>query len=399
MLRAVAKVYDPLGLVSPIMLDAKHMYWKTCESSASWNQWLTKLPDEVTVPRSITCAQEAVTIVNLHSFRYASKKGCSVAVYGVVKQGEKQTQGLLVSKSRIAKKDLSMPRLELVSAHMAVNLLENVRAALEGYNITSNYVWLDSTVVLCWILNTGREWKQFVANRVSKIREKIGVQWRYCPTEENPADIGSQGAKADNLGDQWWKGPDWLACEEKWPKWSGLQSTKEVNEEAKILKQLDMTVTDVETTGLQKLMERNCFWKVIRVVAWILRLITNVQTRPRTSGTLVTKEIQNAERCLVKMVQQDSTLDNEHEQVSQRIGLTLDIGVLHCKGRVMGEYPVYLPRKSKLAKLMVQDAHSRTLHGGVTATMAKVREKWWIEKLRSLVKTMSTTVTSVSTTG
>ena len=37
---------------------------------------------------------------------------------------------------------------------------------------------------------------------------------------------------------------------------------------------------------------------------------------------------------------------------------------------------------------MVSDAHERTPHGGVGLTMAKIRQKWWMEKLRSLVKSV-----------
>ena len=71
----------------------------------------------------------------------------------MIKQGDKQSQGLNASKSRIAKKNTSIPRLELVSAHMAVNLVDNIRTALEGYNISGTYVWLDSSVALYWIIN------------------------------------------------------------------------------------------------------------------------------------------------------------------------------------------------------------------------------------------------------
>ena len=37
MLRAMAKVYDPLGLVSPVMLSAKNLYPLTCEEGNAWD--------------------------------------------------------------------------------------------------------------------------------------------------------------------------------------------------------------------------------------------------------------------------------------------------------------------------------------------------------------------------
>jgi hypothetical protein len=33
--------------------------------------------------------------------------------------------------------------------------------------------------------------RQFVANRVVKIRDAEGIEWYHVPTTENPADLGS----------------------------------------------------------------------------------------------------------------------------------------------------------------------------------------------------------------
>ena len=46
-------------------------------------------------------------------------------------------QSLLAAKACLAKKGLTMPKLELISAHMAANLLDNVRSAFEGYLVRS----------------------------------------------------------------------------------------------------------------------------------------------------------------------------------------------------------------------------------------------------------------------
>ena len=78
-------------------------------------------PGELKFPRSLTIAQEPVQKLHLHAFCDSSGKGTvAAAVYAVVHQ-ESGT-----------KKGLTIPRLELISAQMAANLVDNVRSALEG---------------------------------------------------------------------------------------------------------------------------------------------------------------------------------------------------------------------------------------------------------------------------
>ena len=61
-------------------------------------------------------------------------------------------------------------------------------------------------------------------------------------------------------------------------------------------------------------------------------------------------------------------------------------GLLECRGRLQGVYPVYLPETSLYSQRIVEEAHLQTLHGGVGLTMTKVRSRYWIPKLRKLVK-------------
>lgn len=64
-------------------------------------------------------------------------------------------RSLLAAKAWLAKKGLTVPRLELISAHMAANIVDNVRRALEEYVVWFVYGWKDSTVVLHWIADQG----------------------------------------------------------------------------------------------------------------------------------------------------------------------------------------------------------------------------------------------------
>jgi len=60
---------------------------------------------------------------------------------------------------------------ELVSAHMAANLLDNLRQALSRFPVVKEVSWSDSTATLHWIKRAG-QCKEFVRNCVAKIREK-----------------------------------------------------------------------------------------------------------------------------------------------------------------------------------------------------------------------------------
>ena len=102
--------------------------------------------------------------------------------------------------------------MELVSAHMASSLVDNVRQTLEDFSIKQVFGWLDSTVALHWIRGSG-EFKQFVGNRVRKIREKDYIKWRHVPSQDTPADLGSRGGHVDSANCLWWKGSDWLVTE------------------------------------------------------------------------------------------------------------------------------------------------------------------------------------------
>ena len=84
---------------------------------------------------------------------------------------------------------------------MAVNLLANVRDALDGFPASFLVGWLDSSVALHWICGRG-EYKLLVANRVSKILEHEAVTWRHAPIKENPADVASRGGLIE--GNQLW---------------------------------------------------------------------------------------------------------------------------------------------------------------------------------------------------
>ena len=84
--------------------------------------------------------------MKIHTFGDASGKGVCAVVYTVVSQKSGTTQGLLTAKSRVTKQGLTIPRLELIAGHMAVNLAVNVRDSLTSLPIDPMiHCWLDSS--------------------------------------------------------------------------------------------------------------------------------------------------------------------------------------------------------------------------------------------------------------
>ena len=184
--------------MSPVILVGKMIFREACDRYLHWDEklsdnlgqkWLKllkNLPEQLQFQRSIPEYREPIDEIERRSFGNASGSGVSGAVYPVAKQRSGASVGLIAAKSRLAKKNLTIPRLELVSAYMAANLADNVRIALDGYPVKAVYGWLDSLVALYWIRGTGT-YKQFVTIRVSKINAKEFIVWQHIGTDLNPA--------------------------------------------------------------------------------------------------------------------------------------------------------------------------------------------------------------------
>ena len=102
---------------------------------------------QIEIPRS-NSFRETITNIDIHLFSDVSINGVCTVAYAVIYQPNKISQGLITSKSRLAKRNLTIPRLELKAAQMSANLSQNIKNALNNQNIRNLYVWSDSTVVL-----------------------------------------------------------------------------------------------------------------------------------------------------------------------------------------------------------------------------------------------------------
>ncbi|KMQ89769.1 gag-pol polyprotein precursor [Lasius niger] len=211
----IAKLYDPLGLISPILIRAKIILQELWLIKIGWdeslpvelqNRWssfrqqLSQL-ETLSIPRWLGVVHSDTTKIEIHGFSDASQLAMAAAVYiKISKEDNSSTVHLICSKTRVAPlKRLTIPRLELTAALLLARLISKTIKALE-LTLAPVCCWSDSSVTLTWITAHPSRWKDFVRNRVSAIQEVLpNGTWRYVPGKENPADLASRGLKPDQL--------------------------------------------------------------------------------------------------------------------------------------------------------------------------------------------------------
>ena len=235
------QIYDPLGWIAPVQLMAKvfiHLVWMVGldwdeplseELTLEWLKWIEGLPDlsKVRVPR---CLLPINVNPTLHTFADASGYAFGAVCYLVSGPLDSRVVRLVSAITRVVGKEgISIPRLELCAAKLAVLQALKIKKALGEF---PSFFWSDSTNVLCWLKHKGRQRKMFVANRIRDVMTHSKAEdWFWVPTEDNPADLASRGAMPSTLleSDLWFQGPEWLLSEE-WPE---TPEVLELSEEAK----------------------------------------------------------------------------------------------------------------------------------------------------------------------
>ena len=205
-------------------------------------------------------------------------------------------------------------------------------------------------------------------------------------TLENPADLGSRSGSVENK-ELWWRGPEWLGNPERWSPDIVTSATRESQAEAKATRQI-FAVAFAATDELAALLEKCSHWRTLRVCAWVSRFARNSRSpKARRMGPLTMEEIDKQRLFWVKRVQENCSGGDRFKEDRLQLNLQMNKDeVLECRGRIQGDYPIYLPDTHLYTEKLVSGAHLATLHGGVGLTMARVRESYWVPRLRRLTK-------------
>ncbi|XP_039307877.1 uncharacterized protein LOC120358265 [Solenopsis invicta] len=411
LLSNIAKLYDPLGFLSPVIITAKiiiqelwilKMDWDDPlpdSVTRRWLQFTESLQDlpRLTFPRWVNYTSSYS--IEIHGFCDASNQALAAAVYIRVAttQGAIRTT-LLASKTKVAPlKKLTIPRLELSGACLLTRLVSHILNVFTFPNIPI-FLWTDSSITYTWISNHPSRWKDFVQNRVSFIQDTLPqAKWRFVPGTENPADLATRGLTPSQLAELpiWWTGPLWLLqASEEWPVMASSSKQPEIPEERParsntVRRRLELWDLLCKFSNLTKL---------FRVTALCQRAVARFKrnTNLSTSRTATTKEVEASKFFWIQTIQRfyfHSEIDTlsrgeflSKNSVLLRLNPFLDgRGLLRVGGRLQRslltfseQHPLIIPRESPLTDLIVADAHTKTLHGGTQLTLAYIRKLYWI---------------------
>ncbi|KAI9555910.1 hypothetical protein GHT06_018435 [Daphnia sinensis] len=424
-LSAISSIYDPLGLLAPVVLVAKIILQDIWRLKGGWdeilpadilNRWgrfVEHLPmlELLNIPRSfLTKPQSAYRSFQLHAFSDASKDGFGVVVYL-----RAETSG-----------ELSIPKMELQGALLAVRLANYLLKELT-LPISNVFFWVDAMTIVRWIHASHRRYNVFVANRIAEILDATTPpQWRRVPGALNPADECSRGLCPSELdpNHRWYRGPDFLVLPpEQWP--AQIPAAELIDHEDEsigcfLIANPSGPVDDVVARA-------DNLHRLIRIAAWIERFVRNIQIlvhrrrarersildgnheeaatghseQLKTGRQQSADELKSARLLLIRVSQRDSFPDDlsslrkaksvRPESRLLKLAVYLDgAGIIRVGGRLENapisaeaRHPAVLEPKHPLTRLFIRWAHISVAHGRADRTLAEVRARYWDAKRQS----------------
>ena len=184
-LSVISSIFDPTGLLGPVIVRYKIFIQQLWLRQISWDEELPhdlqdtwkKLYQQLPALNSISILRLVkikgqVTTIQIRGFSDASERafGACVYIHSGNANGKLRLQ-LLCSKSRVLPvKQVSIPRLELYGAQLLARLIKKLVSILY-IPIDSVHLWTDSRLVLTWLQDIPRRWNTYVANRISEIQD------------------------------------------------------------------------------------------------------------------------------------------------------------------------------------------------------------------------------------
>ncbi|XP_055615175.1 uncharacterized protein LOC129761475 [Toxorhynchites rutilus septentrionalis] len=431
-LRLVMSVFDPLGLISMIVIHGKILIqaiWKAgtswddqvpTEIFVGWQRWVNALMklETIEIPRCYFPDHEPVSYdsLELHVFVDASENAYACAAhFRIVDRGSMKCI-LVSSKSKVAPvKSLSIPRLELQAAvigtRLGKTLVEN-----HSLRISRRIFWSDSSTVLALIRSDHRRYKQYVSFRISEIlSESTIAEWRWVPTKQNVADEATKWGKGSEYDPttRWFKAPDFLYNSEK--EWPTQENTIfDTSEEIRAVHNIHRNQNEQNIIDFSRFSK---FERLVRMVAYVHRFITQCKfgrSYGNSSNSVLPREdLKEAESTIYRLTQMeayplelaimrknlkrpsDQQILLEKNSVLYKLSPFLDeSGVVRMQSRISNALyvsyatrnPTILPKNHPVTKLLVNYYHRKYGHCNNETVVNEIRQSFHIFNLRTTVR-------------
>ena len=347
-LQFLASLFDPLGLLNPVIVKVKILFQLICIQHIRWDKkidgellevWKLIIQDlgthVIAIPRLYVSGLHSVISYELIGFSDASVKayGCCIYLKVVYNDGTYRS-ALVTAKSRVAPiKPLTIPKLELSAALLLANLLKQVLSELQlVYEINGVKCYIDSTICLHWRKGSEKNFIPFIQRRVINIRSNINPDhWYYVESFRNPADIVSHGSYLHSLIDNslWLSGPDFIHDNNANMPVFDIRISNDISDNDVVV--LSSTAEDIainlEVINIDRY---NDYRKLIRVTALVLRL--KVKHKDIVMGLLMPQEICSAESLWFRYIQIPLKSYKSYSQLKKDLNFVYVNGIIRCQG-------------------------------------------------------------------
>lgn len=313
-LSTIARLFDPLGFLSPVTVAAKIILkeiwtmkvqredsqitaldWDEAlprSVGITWQHFVSELSqvNTISIPRWVCFSSQHVQSMELHAFCDGSSSAYAASVYLRVRLHNDDIQTYLVAaKTKVTPTcSITIPRVELCGAVLATTLANWVQKNLNGiHNKVPIFYWTDAMIVLYWIQGDINKWKTYVQNRISIILStSTPNQWNHVRTNDNPADCATRGLTPKQLKNMelWWRGPEWLKRRNTtWKKYiiSDMNIDRTATEER--AGKVNVHATIIESSFLCRY---SSYTKLLRITAWLFRFYIILKRSQRVTWKL-----------------------------------------------------------------------------------------------------------------